>query len=208
MRAKRCRSVSCGRSRRSGFTLIELLVVIAVIAILIALLLPAVQQAREAARRSQCTNNFKQIGLAFQNHHDVYMVLPSGGHSWQDDRNFISPGKPEGPMKQNWGWMYQLLPFIERKQLWAQPLDANVASVPVPTYSCPTNGGRIWPYGNALSPLRAQSDYVGNGGTWAAFSPAGPPTNACDGPLNPQGLNARFQDLTDGLSTTLFGSSG
>ena len=204
MKTQRSRSVPCGHSRRSGFTLIELLVVIAIMAVLIGLLLPAVQQAREQARMSQCTNNFKQIGLAFQNHHDVYKVFPSGGHSWNDDRNFNSPGKPEGPTMQNWGWMYQLLPFIERKPLWAQPLDSVVAITTVTTYVCPTKTIRVYPYGNPLSPMRAQSDYVGNGGTWAAFSPVGPPTNACDGPLRPQGLNAQFRDIRDGLSQTLF----
>jgi prepilin-type N-terminal cleavage/methylation domain-containing protein len=77
------------KTRRRAFTLIELLVVIAIIAILIALLLPAVQQAREAARRSQCKNNMKQMGLALHNYHDVHQVFPIWRNGWGRARDRV-----------------------------------------------------------------------------------------------------------------------
>lgn len=102
-----------GRRRRHGFTLIELLVVIAIIAVLVALLLPAVQQAREAARRSQCKNNLKQLGLALHNYHDAYKIFPSsgGGTGW------VSSGTG------NWNRLSALVwltPFMDQAPLWNQ----------------------------------------------------------------------------------------
>jgi prepilin-type N-terminal cleavage/methylation domain-containing protein len=92
------------RVSKRGFTLIELLVVIAIIAILIALLLPAVQQAREAARRTQCKNNLKQLGLAFHNYHDTYTKFPNGSHP--------TPTYPGGGY--HMGWAPKVFPYIDQ----------------------------------------------------------------------------------------------
>jgi len=89
------------RYRKSGFTLVELLVVIAIIGILVALLLPAIQAAREAARRSQCVNNLKQFGLAIHNYHDTHKLLPPGGRN---------------PHRQT--WFHAVLPYIEQQTLY------------------------------------------------------------------------------------------
>ena len=99
--------MSRSQHRSLGFTLIELLVVIAIIAILIALLLPAVQQAREAARRTQCRNNLKQLGLALHNYHDVYETFPFTA---------AFAGQSEG---RAWSFLVRLLPFIDQSPLFA-----------------------------------------------------------------------------------------
>jgi prepilin-type processing-associated H-X9-DG protein len=154
--------------------LVELLVVIAIIGILVALLLPAIQAAREAARRAQCLNNQKQWATACLLHMDSYKVFPTGG--W--DIVFYSPRKKTGPpppaqpdpngrpltlQDQNWGWMYQVMPFIEGGNLWAEPNDFKVLRDAPPSAICPSRRGPVlhgfWqPTGEMLS------DYSANGG--------------------------------------------
>lgn len=114
--------------RKRGFTLVELLVVIAIIGILVALLLPAVQAAREAARRMQCGNNLKQMGLALHNYHDTFKVFPPALlNSGRTVAGTTDPtwGYPEG-VRNHTGWMF-MLPFIEQSSLHAQ-FNFNVAS--------------------------------------------------------------------------------
>ena len=105
------------RGRRSAFTLIELLVVIAIIAILIALLLPAVQQAREAARRSTCKNNLKQLGLAMHNYHDVHRIFPNQNHRFLNAPVPAIPGWNANSTG-GWSWIAMSLPFLDQTPLY------------------------------------------------------------------------------------------
>jgi len=121
-------------SRALGFTLVELLVVIAIIGVLVALLLPAVQAAREAARRSQCTNNLRQLGIALHNYHDVSLAFPI---------NYMPRASS------TYSWMQAVLPYIEQGSLYSQitpgalhntAAHVTVATTVVKTYRCPSDG--------------------------------------------------------------------
>ncbi|MGD9635055.1 MAG: DUF1559 domain-containing protein [Pirellulales bacterium] len=125
-----------------GFTLVELLVVIAIIGILVALLLPAIQSAREAARRTQCKDNLKNIGLAMLNHHDSLKVFPTGGVTWGVViEDYIEKGRPVGVTKMGLGWGYQLLPYLEEQALHNIVTSAQMRDVSVPLYICPSRRG-------------------------------------------------------------------
>ena len=149
------------RLARRGFTLIELLVVIAIIAILIGLLLPAVQKVREAAARSKCSNNLKQIGLAFQSYHDTTGYLPTAGTEVPDDGTDNPPKN-----RVDWGWAYEILPYIEQGQLQRVTNNATVRATPVATLrtstlpysgpagnSCTRDSARILPFGDSAAPV-------------------------------------------------------
>ena len=195
---------------RKAFTLIELLVVIAIIAILVALLLPAVQQAREAARRSQCKNNLKQIGLALHNYHDVNSVLPPG---WIG----VTAGVSDIYGVNGWGWAAKLLPQMEQGALYNQlnfnvrvgdPLNAAHRVRPIATFRCPSDTGPdTWTIkdssGTALADL-ATANYVGVFGASDIDDCYSAPNSPCVGEgAFFQNSRVRFADITDGLSNTI-----
>ena len=193
---------------RKGFTLIELLVVIAIIAILIALILPAVQQAREAARRMQCKNNLKQIGLAIHNYSDVHGTLPP---MWGGTSPFV--GTNEGTLS---GFV-MLLPFLDQAPLWDQISRApgqggNPSSAsfphppgPLPVFLCPSS-----PLSPPLSdinpslggPPRSYHFCLGDSGATAALTPA---ANRGAFPMSSGRVN-RWRDFLDGQSNTILAS--
>ena len=181
--------------RAHGFTLVELLVVIAIIGILIALLLPAVQAAREAARRSQCTNNLKQVGLALHNYHDTFKTFPSG--NIED----TVPADGIGAYRTN-AWV-RILPFIEQQaayDLWDFRFDLDATQntparrTPVDTYFCPSK-----PRSDRASSNEAYGDYAFSTGTGTVHSAN---RYYWKGLFNTNSV-CRFADITDGTSNTI-----
>jgi prepilin-type N-terminal cleavage/methylation domain-containing protein/prepilin-type processing-associated H-X9-DG protein len=201
--------------RRRGFTLIELLVVIAIIGVLVSLLLPAVQQAREAARRVQCTNNLKQIGLALHNYHDVHRTFPAAYLA--DTRDPArDPDTFDAPNGFAWGTL--LLPALDQSPLYQQfntlrPCWDAVNSVPARTrlsvFLCPsaTNSEGLATVRDASGATLAQfsrSTYVVNSGQeepwgFTQVDYAG----LADGPFY-RNSRTRVADVVDGLSNTVF----
>ncbi len=209
--------------RRGGFTLIELLVVIAIIAILIALLLPAVQQAREAARRTECKDHLKQIGLALHNYHDTFRTFPPG---YVDLRGSTTP-IPDNDG--HWAWTAFILPYIDQAPLFNRlnpgPLTATqaitqfraemqtrydvfrCASDTGPNFHNPSTdpGYAIETTSNANTGL-ALTNYVGtNNNTNVRQRPATNPKNGTSGAIGAfyRDGSVRFRDLTDGSSNTI-----
>lgn len=192
--------------RRRAFTLIELLVVIAIIAILIALLLPAVQQAREAARRSQCKNNLKQIGLALHNYHDAHGRFPQAsivGH--------VPPGCSSWVRFSGYSWRVMILPYIDQAPLYNQfdlgvstlsgcmntPAQANWTNIRksiVPAFICPSDDSPLqrngWAGFDYAAAVRARGD-ASHGST----------TGTDLGGLTRPGTS--FANFTDGTSNTI-----
>jgi prepilin-type N-terminal cleavage/methylation domain-containing protein/prepilin-type processing-associated H-X9-DG protein len=202
------------RSRfRSGFTLIELLVVIAIIAVLIALLLPAVQSAREAARRIQCNNNLKQIGLAMHNYHTANNVFPMGvsrtQNTWNQQQGCFAGCCIPGNVSWN-GWSVHaaLLPYLEAVPVYnsinfnfdplvcsSQPWSNTAFLTTIPGFLCPSDpfSGRKTGFIN---------NYCGSIGTSVGVVQGCPPGNNSTGVFsysNPYGIS----DVTDGTSNTV-----
>lgn len=200
--------------KKTGFTLIELLVVIAIITILIALLLPAVQQAREAARRTRCRNNLKQIGVALHNYTDIHRVFPSGWIGVD-----AATGAPFVEGTSGWGWATMLLPYMDQGPLYNQ-LDTNLPVLAVENgvsiqthleiFRCPSDtGDEMWQIneestGDPLAEL-ASANYVACVGTIEMEDCEGQPAPfVCKGNgAFYHNSKTGFRDLTDGASQTI-----
>lgn len=218
------------RKNSHGFTLIELLVVIAIIAVLIALLLPAVQQAREAARRSQCKNNFKQVGLAIHNYHDTHGAFPLHLHAGGNRAGCTWPwGTASKNAVYRFSWSAGILPYMDMANLYQQfdfssglgdppNIDANGSNLhttgaTVPTFLCPSDpqGEERCARGSAITNSPGGRDDLGrtnmvgivDSDQWQCSR-----TNQGWARMDGNGIfqnitKTSFRDVTDGLSNTI-----
>ncbi len=203
--------MALARWPRGGFTLVELLVVIAIIGILIALLLPAVQAARESARRTQCRNNLKQLGVALQKYHDTHKRLPPGGV-----HNLAAPASSGAtPGSSSWGpsWAIFILPMIEQHALHDQydftlprtrdGINATVVATTVGTYICPSDAIGALPWVNTVP--HARGNYACSTGPGSTWSVTEFPSLSLRGAFSPTfHWGATFTEVLDGLSNTIF----
>ncbi|MDZ4658300.1 MAG: DUF1559 domain-containing protein [Bythopirellula sp.] len=196
-----------------GFTLVELLVVIAIIGVLVALLLPAIQAARESARRNQCVNNLKQMGLALQMHHDAKQLFPQG-------RNGKSPGPGTATSPLAVSWAFELLPYIEQVAIHRSlvktarvddPQNATAMRSPVSVYYCPSRrqpaADRDFDNDDTVATedhrgVAAGGDYAGNAGMEEDFgdgNPNGEPPGIEGGVIYTYSRN-NIRHVTDGTA--------
>ena len=206
--------------RSRGFTLIELLVVIAIIAVLIALLLPAVQQAREAARRSQCKNNLKQIGLALQNYHDNSRAFPISLYGGYGDTANVGGWQQTS---RSWGWPVRILPYVDQDALFkkASPGTKTIAASGVmaqvvPAFLCPSdpqggieNQNNSYITGNTKCAVTNYKGVMGSDWNWGVFTnnvvAPGDSFTDNNGLLYPLDYRSfkQMNTIKDGTSTTL-----
>ncbi|MGV3608402.1 MAG: DUF1559 domain-containing protein [Planctomycetaceae bacterium] len=207
---------------RKAFTLVELLVVIAIIGVLVALLLPAIQTAREAARRASCSNNLRQVGLALQNYHDTFKTFPPSGFYGRPNSSGTNP-----QLAYHHTWVTAILPFLEQKPLYdainfnlpafnqtilINGVNTPLQSVEVPTLRCPSdagykNGEQAQTHGFSVTNYAGSEGFhwwptaglhPGWGGGWAAL----PVYGDYAGLFAPTRANG-LRDVTDGTSNTV-----
>jgi len=202
--------------RRTAFTLVELLVVIAIIGTLVGLLLPAVQAARESARRPQCSNNLKQYGLGMQNYHDAYGVIPLGASYYPCTRSSWLPVLWPYIQMNDFAGRFQYNTLFESWPNAGSPVHRRPLSLPVPLYYCPSDRPGLTSGDGVL----VRSNYVTNGTSLvrSGVRYRGPFVTYMDGAKNdcvgtpwvafdPRGYKGKeatqFKHITDGLSKTL-----